>query len=152
MRVVAPSLPDLAATFLQRGNTLRVRARGDSMLPFLRHGDVLHVRRLPAADVRVGDVICYAPSPGRLHLHRVVARDERGFVTRGDALPYVEDVPATRVLGRVIARERRGRLRRLDTRAARRCNRAIVAAAPLTARVLPLARALRRAWRTVRRG
>ena len=64
------------------------------MLPFLRHGDLVHVRPLPAAAVRVGDVICYAPSPGRLHLHRVVARDERGFVTRGDALPYVEDVPA----------------------------------------------------------
>jgi hypothetical protein len=41
-----------------------VRARGDSMLPFLRHGDVLHVRPLPAAAVCVGDVICYAPAPG----------------------------------------------------------------------------------------
>jgi len=122
------------------------------MLPFLRHGDVLHVRPLPAAAVRVGDVICYAPSPGRLHLHRVVARDERGFVTRGDALSYVEDVPASAVLGRVIARERGGRLRRLDTPAARRAGRAIVVAAPLVAPVIPLARALRRAWRTVRRG
>ena len=122
------------------------------MLPFLRHGDVLHVRPLPTAAVCVGDVICYAPSPGRLHLHRVVARDERGFVTRGDALPYVEDVPASAVLGRVIARERGGRLRRLDTPAARRAGRAIAAAAPLVARVLPVARAVYRTWRTVRRG
>ena len=125
------------------------------MLPFLRHGDVVHVRPLPAAAVRVGDVICYAPSPGRLHLHRVVARDERGFVTRGDALPYVEDVPAASVLGRVIARERAGRLRRLDTAAAARRARVIAAAAPLVALLLPPARALHRtwrAWRTVRRG
>ena len=122
------------------------------MLPFLRHGDVLHVRALPAAAVRVGDVICYAPSPGRLHLHRVVARDERGFVTRGDALPYVEHVAAAALLGRVTARERAGRLRRLDTPAAHQRSRVIAAAAPLVARVLPLARALHRAWRRVRRG
>jgi signal peptidase I len=128
-----------------------VLARGDSMLPFLRDGDVLHVRPLPAAAVSVGDVICYAPSPGRLHLHRVVARDARGFVTRGDALPYVEDVPAAALLGRVIARERAGCLRRLDTPAARYRSRVIAAAAPLTARVLPLVRALRRAWRQVLR-
>ena len=137
---------------MRRGNTLRVRARGDSMLPFLRHGDVLHVRPLPAAAVCVGDVICYAPSPGRLHLHRVVARDERGFVTRGDALPYVEDVPVAALLGRVIARERAGRVRRLDTAAAARRARIITATAPLVAHVLPLARGLARAWRTVLHG
>ena len=150
--VVAPALEDLAASFLRDGHLLRVRARGDSMLPFLHHGDVLHVRPLPAAAVRVGDVICYTPSPGRLHLHRVVARAARGFLTRGDALPYVEDVPAARLLGRVIARERGGRLRRLDTPAAARRARLIVAAAPLVARCLPLARTLRRAWRMVRSG
>lgn len=122
------------------------------MLPFLRHGDVLHVRPLPAAAVRVGDVICYAPSPGRLHLHRVVACDERGFVTRGDALPYVEDVPAASLLGRVIARERGGHVRRLDTARAARHARLIAAGAPLVAPLLPAARAVHRAWRTVRRG
>jgi len=122
------------------------------MLPFLRHGDILHVCPLPAAAVRVGDVICYAPAPGTLHLHRVVARGERGFVTRGDALPYVEDVPAASLLGRAIARERAGRLRRLDTVAAARRARVIAAAAPLVAPLVPLARAFHRAWRTVRRG
>jgi hypothetical protein len=122
------------------------------MLPFLRHGDVLHVRPLPAAAVRVGDVICYAPAPGRLHLHRVVARDERGFVTRGDALPYVEDVPAASLLGRVIACERAGRVRRLDTTAAARRARVITATAPLLAHALPLARVLARTVRMVRRG
>ena len=137
---------------MRRGNTLRVRARGDSMLPFLRHGDVLHVRPLPAAAVCVGDVICYAPAPGRLQLHRVVARGERGFVTRGDALPYVEDVPAASLLGRVIARERAGRVRRLDTPAAARRARVITATAPLVAHVLPLARVLARTFRMVPRG
>jgi len=121
------------------------------MLPFLRHADVLHVRPLPAAAVRVGDVICYAPSPETLHLHRVIARDEGGFVTRGDALTYVEDVPAVSLLGRVTACERGGRLRRLDTPAAARRARLIAAVAPLIAPLLPLARAAHRAWRRGRR-
>jgi len=122
------------------------------MLPFLRHGDLLHIRPLPPAAIGVGDVICYEPSPGTLRLHRVVARDGRGFVTRGDALTYVEDVPEAFVLGRVSARERAGRRRRLDGPAARRRARLIVLAAPLLARLLPVALSLRRGWRAVRRG
>ena len=120
------------------------------MLPFLRHGDVLHVRPLPAAAVRVGDVICYAPSPGRLHLHRVVARDERGFVTRGDALGHAEVVPDATVLGMVAARERRGRLTALDTPLARWRGRVIALGAPALALGLPLARRLRRLGRAMR--
>ena len=79
------------------------------MLPFLRDGDVLEIRPAPAAEIGIGDVICYEPPSGGLCLHRVVARDGRGFVTRGDALAYVEVVPAAAVLGRVSAVERRGR-------------------------------------------
>jgi hypothetical protein len=122
------------------------------MLPFLRDGDLVEIRPAPPSRVTIGDVICYEPSPGRLCLHRVVSRDERGFVTRGDALAYVEHVPAAAVLGIVVAVERGGRRRRLDTPAARRRARAVVLAAPALAPLLPLARAVRRAWRAVRRG
>jgi len=143
---------DLAGPFLQRGNTLRLRARGGSMLPFLRDGDVLEIRPVASVEVRVGDVICYEPSPGALCLHRVVARDGRGFVTRGDALTQVEVVPAASVLGRVSAVERHGRAWRLDTWSARWRARAIVVASPALARVLPPALGARRAWRAVLRG
>jgi hypothetical protein len=122
------------------------------MLPFLRDGDLLDVRPAAAAEVRIGDVICYEPPSGGLCLHRVIAREERGFVTRGDALAYVEVVPAAAVLGVVAARERGGRRAALDTALARRRGRMIVAVAPLLARLLPLARWLRRTGRTVRRG
>ena len=78
----------LAAESLRRGNTLRLRARGGSMLPFLVDGDIVVVRPAAAAEVRIGDVICYEPLSGGLCLHRVIGRKERGFVTRGDALAY----------------------------------------------------------------
>jgi hypothetical protein len=80
-----------------------------------------------------------------LCLHRVIGREERGFVTRGDALAYVDTVPDVALLGVVIARERHGRRTALDTSRARRRGRVIVAVAPVLARLLPLVRGLRRA-------
>jgi hypothetical protein len=148
----APLLDDLAAQSLRRGNTLRVRARGSSMLPFFLDGDVLVVRAAAVAEVGIGDVICYEPPAGGLCLHRVIARRERGFVTRGDALTYVEMVPDSAVLGVVVARERAGRRAVLDTPRARRQGRLVARLAPVIARLLPLARGLRRALRAVRGG
>ncbi len=148
----AASLDALAAQSLRLGTTLRLRARGGSMRPFLLDGDLLVVRPTAAAEVRIGDVICYEPPSGGLCLHRVVAREERGFVTRGDALTYVEVVPDAALLGLVIGRERDGRRTALDTPAARRWARVITVLAPALARVLPLALGLGRAGRAVCRG
>jgi hypothetical protein len=120
------------------------------MLPFLRDGDLLEIRPAAIAEIGIGDVICYEPPAGGLCLHRVVAREKRGFVTRGDALAYVETVPDAAVLGVVTAVERRGRVRALRTPAARWRGRLIARTAPVVARVLPLARLVRRAVRAVR--
>jgi hypothetical protein len=122
------------------------------MLPFLRDGDVLVVRPAGAAEIGIGDVICYEPPSGGLCLHRVIAREDRGLVTRGDALAYVEVVPDAAVLGWVIARERGGRRTAFDASPARRRGRLIAAVAPAIARLLPPARWLSRTVRAVRRG
>lgn len=98
---------------------VRFRARGTSMEPALRDGDLVSVVRAHPDRIGVGDVICYEPEPGRLVLHRVVARGATYFVTRGDALGWVERVPFARVLGQVTAVERRGRLGRIVARLAR---------------------------------
>jgi signal peptidase len=149
---VTPPGAALVVESLRRGNPLRLRARGGSMLPFLLDGDVVVVRPAAVAEIRIGDVICYEPPSGGVCLHRVIGREERGFVTRGDALTYAEIVPDTALLGLVAARERGGRRIALDTPGARRGGRVVVAVAPVLARVLPLARALRRAGRTALRG
>jgi signal peptidase I len=120
------------------------------MLPFLRDGDLLVIRPATAGEARIGDVLCYEPPAGGLCLHRVIAREKRGVVTRGDALAYVETVPDAAVLGVVTAVERRGRVRRLRTPAARWRGRLIARTAPAVARLLPLARSLRRALRAIR--
>jgi hypothetical protein len=149
--VASSHLDALAAESLRRGNDLRLRARGGSMLPVLRDGDVLTVRAAAADEVQIGDVVCYEPPWGGLCLHRVVARRGRSLVTRGDALSYVEVVPEEAVLGLLVARERRGRRADFLTPAGRWRGRVIVRLAPWLARLLPPSRGLRRAalavWR-----
>lgn len=143
-------LEELASQLLRQGGRLRVKARGSSMLPFILDGEVVLVAPAAGAELRVGDVVCYETPPGTLVLHRVIGRRGERLVTKGDALTSTDVISRARVLGRVVAVERRGRLRRLDTRAARWRNAAVAALAPVLPRLLPLAIGARRAWRAAR--
>jgi len=137
---------ELAVQVLRRDGHLRITARGSSMMPFIRDGDVVGVTTTESTDVGVGDVVCYERPPGRLFLHRVIGLAGDGFVAKGDALAFTELVERAHVLGKVITVERHGRGRRLDTRTARWRNRAIAFLSPSLPRLLALARGLRRVW------
>jgi len=143
---------DLGAQLLRRGERLRIKARGGSMVPFLWDGDVAVVTPTAASEVDVGDVVCYEMPPGRLYLHRVIARDRDRVVAKGDALPFTEVVERAQLLGTVVAIERHGRVRRLDTPTARWRKRAIASLSPALPRALALAGRLRRLWRAALRG
>jgi signal peptidase I len=110
---------ELASQLLRRGGQLRIKARGGSMIPFIWDGDRVLVRPAGSAEILVGDVICYETSPGRLFLHRVIKRDREQFVTKGDALDFTDLVSPGQVLGKVVAVERDGRVRRLAIRVGR---------------------------------
>jgi signal peptidase I len=138
---------ELAAEVLRRGRPLRIKARGGSMMPFLWDGDVAFITPTADTEIGVGDVICYEAPPGRLFLHRVIERRQERFVAKGDALAFTEVIDPPQLLGKVIAIERHGRIRWLDTRAARWRNRAIVTLSPVLPRLLPLAIRMRRIWR-----
>ncbi len=120
------------------------------MIPFILDGDVVLVGPAGNSEVLVGDVICYEISPGRLFLHRVIKRDGERFVTKGDALDFTNLISPGQVLGKVVAIERCGRVRRLDT--ARWRNRAIAFLSPLLSKLLPLAMRVRRIWKAALRG
>ena len=143
---------DLGAQLLRRGERLRIKARGGSMVPFLWDGDVAVVTPTAASEVDVGDVVCYEMPPGRLYLHRVIARDRDRVVAKGDALPFTEVVERAQLLGTVVAIERHGRVRRLDTRTAHWRSRAIASLSPALPQALALAGRLRRLWRVAFRG
>lgn len=129
LKLRAPSLAgsrrrsDLLRRALRRTGRVRFRARGGSMRPSLRDGDVVSVVRADPDAIAIGDVVCFVPEPGRLSLHRVIGRDAGCLVTKGDALDWAERVPARRVLGKVAGFERPSRLAILGERIVRLARR-----------------------------
>jgi len=140
---------ELSAELLRRGNKVRFRARGRSMAPLIRDGDVLTVEPAGPETLRVGDVALHRIGGEQVVAHRVLARRaERGEVlltTRGDALSGPHDrVCAEEVLGRVVEVERDGRVLRLDRGPWRVLGLVAAKLLPLRALVARLVKAARR--------
>jgi signal peptidase I len=116
---VAASI-DIAADVLSAGGGLRVRTRGLSMYPMIRHGDLIEVEPVDASAVRLGDVILRRDADDRIVAHRVVKvhgeGHERTLLTKGDWM-HRPDAPVEprQVLGRVVAIERSGKRTRLNS-------------------------------------
>jgi hypothetical protein len=129
-------LAELSAGVLGRGGAFRFRARGTSMVPFLRDGDMLTVEPVEATALRLGDVVLYRVAREQLAAHRLVARRADGegvvWVARGDAATGPgELVRAERVLGRVVRVQRGKRTLDLERGGWRTAARLWVATAPL---------------------
>jgi hypothetical protein len=97
---------------LARGVPFRFRARGWSMAPFIRDGDVITVSPLRHTLPGVGEVVAFShPRNGSLVVHRVVARRGTASLIQGDAATDGTDglIPAESLLGRVTRVQRNGR-------------------------------------------
>ncbi|HEV8636058.1 MAG TPA: S24/S26 family peptidase [Chloroflexota bacterium] len=81
------------------------------MRPTIAPGEPVEVRPLPAARLRVGDVVAVLSEDGTVHAHRLVRVAGGRLWTRGDAAP-AEDSPhaATAVVGLVRRGGRAGAL------------------------------------------
>ncbi|MFZ3342989.1 MAG: S24/S26 family peptidase [Terriglobales bacterium] len=77
---------ELAAESLRVSGRLRLRVRGESMLPTLWPGDVVEIARCSPDEVRQGEIVL-AVRDGRFFLHRFAARSADGFLLLGDSMP-----------------------------------------------------------------
>jgi signal peptidase I len=96
---------------LHRGAAFRFRAKGFSMSPFIKDGDIITVAPLSGDGPRLGDVVAFIdPRTEELVVHRVIGkRDNSRFFIRGDNLPVQKHlVPISQVLGKVEKVERGG--------------------------------------------
>jgi signal peptidase I len=114
VRCEGPDFEELAVDLLKSGHRLRFRARGSSMHPLVRDGDILVVRPVNQDEMKVGDVVLYRAAGAGIVAHRIVEKHTRrgqGFlVVRGDATGRPDpQVLWSQVLGRVASIERRGR-------------------------------------------
>ena len=99
----------LAETILKQGNCIRFKAKGWSMLPSIRSGDIVAVS--PITDgITSGDIILYRSKENTPVVHRVIKKNESGgILTKGDSsLDFDSPITNEQVLGKVIDVERRG--------------------------------------------
>jgi hypothetical protein len=102
------------------------------------------VEVISAQEFRLGDIVL-ARQGDLLVLHRLVAKRNGTILTKGDSRGFL-DGPLTRdqILGRAVARERQGRIRRLDYFWARFLGLAWCLSLPWIPGLLPFLAAMRR--------
>ena len=105
------SLVELLEAVLGRGAQFRFCAKGYSMSPFIRDGDILTLSR-PESLPCIGDVVAFFdPKKGRLIVHRVVGRVDGAYITKGDNCTVKDGfMPYANLLGRVTKVERQGKV------------------------------------------
>ncbi len=104
---------------LGREKILRFKAKGASMSPFIKDGDILEISPVNGGKIKVGDVIFYRVGEERTAAHRVIKRiTENGklvFLTKGDSnVGGGEEVHPEKIMGRVRTIERKGRKIRIN--------------------------------------
>ena len=92
---------------LRGGNGIRFQARGASMSPAIRDGEIVHVKSVAPAELRKGDIVLVKGEMG-FRLHRLVVADAEQdvFITRGDC--GQQDDPAVsreEIVGLAVAKE-----------------------------------------------
>jgi hypothetical protein len=109
------SLAGLMRAVLDKGKAFRFEARGTSMHPFIRDGDVVTVVPLAGPGPRPGDVAAFVhPAAGGVRVHRIVKVEAGRYYLKGDnALDADGALARDMLLGLVVRLERGGRARRV---------------------------------------
>src|SRR5258706_1213 len=97
----------LTRELLSAGSSVRFEARGASMSPMIRDGQIVHVTSVIVSKLRNGDIVLTKGDRGFL-VHRLVVTkpDKNFFITRGDCGEQ-DDAPvrADQILGQIVAKE-----------------------------------------------
>jgi hypothetical protein len=100
----------LVADALHRSGYLRLRVRGESMLPALWPGDVVEIASCSLEDIQPGEIVL-ALRDGRLFLHRFVSATPNAFQLCGDSMPGADPWFAPEeLLGRFVGTHPRERM------------------------------------------
>ena len=137
----------IAQDVLGRGRTLRFKAKGGSMSPFIRNGDVVEVVPVKTK-INLGDIVLYRSSYGNPVVHRVIQRSNESIITKGDSLSSSDQpVLSKQVLGRVVSVEKNGWRIRLDTPMGKLINVLLATISPFSFLIYPPLRLVKRTVR-----
>jgi signal peptidase I len=102
-------LKDLMRDVLAKGADFKFRAKGFSMTPFIKNGDIVTITPLAKESPSIGKVVAYTRSDsGQLVVHRVIGRQGSEYLIQGDNTTDHEDelIPSENMLGCVTLIER----------------------------------------------
>lgn len=110
MNFKSSDLLQLSSEIIHRGCCLRFMAKGHSMHPFIKDGEVVIVKPIGIFEIKKGDVILYHTSLNMI-AHRVIKRKRENnkimLVTKGDSnLNFDTLVQENNILGKIIAIEK----------------------------------------------
>ncbi len=143
MNISCRDLVPLIRVALDNGARVRFTATGGSMFPFLRHGEVVELEKVPATELRPGDIVLAQRDKERYVLHRILRVRAHQAYLAGDLGAEDGWIPLSQVLARARAVCRNGRWRRLDTPTARHSGLAWVRGRLVALPALRLALAVR---------
>lgn len=105
------AVTELMIGVLAKGASFRFQAKGFSMSPFIRDGDVMVISPLRDHSLGRGHVAAFQhPRGKRLVVHRVVGKRGDSFLLKGDNVPTADGyVQAENILGYVSRVERDGK-------------------------------------------
>lgn len=140
------ALHHLMKSVLEKGVPFRFKAKGFSMTPFIRNGDVVTVFPVRGRTLKNGDVVAFInPATAKLNVHRIIQVWEKSYSIKGDNA-FVPDglIPGHSVLGVVGKIERKGRTVSLGVGLGRRLIALLSKSNLLFSRLLKAATAFRR--------
>ncbi|NIO49844.1 MAG: hypothetical protein GTN73_10480 [Candidatus Aminicenantes bacterium] len=91
------------------------------MRPFIQDGDFIVASPIENSSIKTGDVVFHLTTKNKILVHRVIKKHKKDkritMLIKGDAtFSSPEKVEMQNVLGKVVAVERNGRKKRLDTK------------------------------------
>lgn len=145
-----PVIMELIEAVHEKGASFRFQAKGFSMTPFIRDGDVITVSPLAGHILRRGDVLAFRHrQQPQMMVHRVLHAKAGEYFIQGDNCPEADGwIPAENILGLITRVERGGKAR--FWRSSLKLNPGSSAYLFLVPFWPPLRRRLARAWRRLR--
>ncbi len=104
------NLTELTRIIVERRASFRFKAKGYSMSPLIKDGDLLTISPLASSSIKLGRLVAFIhPEKEKLAIHRIVGKCGKDYLIKGDRLYYADGlIPEENILGYVTRIERNG--------------------------------------------
>ena len=101
LQLSGKNLAGLICDFAEKGKTVQFTAKGNSMFPFVKDGDVITVSPCMNKKPEPGDVVAFSNSTtNKLVVHRILKISDAEFESKGDGCFRTDGIqPSEKIIG-----------------------------------------------------